>query len=63
MDLNDLDWRTSTYSGGGNCVEAADLPDGGTALRNSRFPDGPVLTFTPAEWEAFLLGVRAGEFG
>ena len=31
-------------------------------MRDSNRPDGPVLAFTPAEWEAFVLGVRDGEF-
>jgi hypothetical protein len=32
------------------------------AMRDSKQPDGPVLIFTPAEWEAFILGVQDGEF-
>jgi len=32
------------------------------AMRDSKRPDGPVLIFTPAEWEAFTLGVQDGEF-
>jgi Domain of unknown function (DUF397) len=36
--------------------------DGRIALRDSTDPDGPVLRFTPAEWEAFVGGVRRGEF-
>lgn len=56
-------WRKSSYSTpSGNCVEAAGLADG-VALRDSRFPDGPALVFTSAEWDAFLGGVRAGRFG
>jgi hypothetical protein len=56
-------WRKSSYSTpSGNCVEAAELT-GGVALRNSRFPDGPALVFTSAEWDAFLCGVRAGSIG
>jgi hypothetical protein len=31
-------------------------------LRNPKNPDGPTLVFTPAEWEAFVAGVRDGEF-
>jgi len=31
-------------------------------LRDAAQPDGPVLVFTPAEWEAFVAGVRDGEF-
>lgn len=58
-----LVWRTSSYSSAsGNCVEIADLPDGGRAVRDSKDPSGPVLRFTPAEWAAFTAGVRDGEF-
>jgi Domain of unknown function (DUF397) len=56
-------WRKSRYSNpSGNCVELADLPAGSVAVRNSRFPDGPALIFTPAEWEAFIGGVKDGDF-
>ena len=56
-------WRKSSYSSpSGNCVEAAELA-GGVELRNSRFPDGPALVFTGAEWDAFLRDVKAGSFG
>jgi Domain of unknown function (DUF397) len=58
-------WMKSSHSGptGGNCVEIAFLPDGDVAMRNSRYPDGPALLFTSAEWTAFLGGARDGEFG
>ena len=29
---------------------------------NSADPDGPKLYFTEAEWDAFVLGVKDGEF-
>lgn len=60
-----LHWRKSSYSGnqGGNCVEIAELPDGGVAVRDSKDPDGPILNFTATEWSAFVAGVRDGEFG
>ncbi len=57
-------WSKSSYSNpSGNCVEAALLTADGVAVRNSRFPDGPALIFTGAEWDAFLRGVKAGDFG
>jgi hypothetical protein len=31
-------------------------------MRDGSKPDGPVLYFTPAEWDAFVAGVRDGEF-
>ncbi|KDA41418.1 DUF397 domain-containing protein [Frankia sp. B2] len=59
-----LHWRKSSYSNGngGNCVEVADLPDGGRAVRDSKDRSGPTLVFTAAEWAAFVAGVRDGEF-
>ncbi|MGW7521126.1 DUF397 domain-containing protein [Streptomyces sp. NPDC054796] len=46
----------------GNCVEVAMLPEGEVAVRNSRFPDGPALVYTHAEMDAFVEGVKNGEF-
>jgi hypothetical protein len=31
-------------------------------MRHSRDPQGPMLSFSHSEWEAFLTGVRDGEF-
>ncbi|MDA8371803.1 MAG: DUF397 domain-containing protein [Nocardiopsaceae bacterium] len=51
-------WRTSSYSGANeNCVEVADLP-GAAAVRDSKHPDTAHLTFSAAEWAAFLRDVR-----
>ncbi len=63
-DSTGLVWRKSSHSGGqgGNCVEVAELPDGGMAVRDSKDQQGPVLRFTAAEWAAFVAGVRDGEF-
>ncbi|MEV4102992.1 DUF397 domain-containing protein [Nonomuraea sp. NPDC049649] len=56
-------WRRSGRCNGASaCVEVAPLADGNVALRDSKQQDGPVLVFTPAEWEAFTAGVRDGEF-
>lgn len=58
-----LTWRKSRQSNpSGNCVEVAELPDGGIAVRNSRHPSGPALIYTRAEIAAFLAGAKAGEF-
>ncbi|MGH3778541.1 MAG: DUF397 domain-containing protein [Pseudonocardiaceae bacterium] len=63
-NLTGAHWRKSSYSNGngGDCVEVADLPDGGRGVRDSKDPTGPALMFTATEWAAFTAGVRAGEF-
>lgn len=65
LDLTDAVWHKSTYSGpDGNCVEVAMVSDGNVAVRDTKDNGcGPVLAFTPGEWDAFLSGVSAGEFG
>jgi Domain of unknown function (DUF397) len=56
-------WRKSSYSTAqSNCVEAASLPDA-VAIRDSKNPDGPKLTFGPADWRSFTASVKAGRFG
>jgi hypothetical protein len=71
MDKSRPTWRKSSHSGAhGHCVEAAVTgrpagAGGGRALsvRDSKDPDGPVLAFTPSQWEAFIAGIKNGEFG
>ncbi|NJP42635.1 DUF397 domain-containing protein [Actinacidiphila epipremni] len=55
-------WRKSSYSNtnGGTCVEVDDANPG--AVRDSKDPHGPVLRFSPAEWQAFVTSVRIGTF-
>ena len=56
-------WRKSLASNPtGSCVEFAALAGGAIAVRNSRHPSGPALIYTRAEVEAFLTGVKNGEF-
>ena len=63
-DLTHAVWHSSTESAtaaSDSAVEVAMLEDG-VALRDSRRPDGDVLFFTPAEWDAFVGGAKDGEF-
>jgi len=54
-------WKKSSFSDSAGCVEIA--REGSlTLVRDSKDPAGPILSFTPHEWIAFLSGVRAGEF-
>jgi hypothetical protein len=62
-ELGEVRWMKSQYSNpNGECVELAALPTGEIAMRNSRFPAGPVLVYTQAEITAFLAGAKDGEF-
>ena len=62
-ELGMVRWvKGSASSAEGNCVELAEAPGGGVAVRNSRFPQGPALIFTRAEVAAMVEGAQAGEF-
>jgi hypothetical protein len=64
VSLDGAVWRRSGQGGAGSAgqVEVAFLDGGYVALRDSRDPTGPVLVFTPAEWDAFVAGAKDGEF-
>jgi Domain of unknown function (DUF397) len=54
-------WKKSTRSGPNGCLEV--LIDGqDITILDSKDQLGPAYRFTPVEWEAFIGGVRAGEF-
>jgi len=52
---DDLAWFKSSYSGseGGNCLEVATTP-ATVHVRDSKTPEGPVLTLSPGTWSVFL---------
>lgn len=53
----------STFCGGGSCVEVARIGDSGDiAVRDSKSPESAPHRFTSDEWDAFVRGVKAGEF-
>ena len=54
-------WRTSSASGGGNCVEVS-FRDESILVRRSHDLDSPILSFTRSEWKAFIMGAVDGEF-
>ncbi|GGN98579.1 DUF397 domain-containing protein [Microbispora bryophytorum] len=55
-------WKSSRSANNCACVEVAVLSDGHVGVRDSKNQDGPALVFTPAEWDAFIGGVKDGEF-
>lgn len=60
-DLTNAQWRKSTRSGGngGECVEVADNLPGVVAVRDSKDPNGPALTFEAAAFVAFVESLKA----
>lgn len=62
-DLKDLSWRKSSFSAGAeNCVEVATANDGGRWLRDTKDRARPAHYFTADEWDAFIKGVKGGQF-
>jgi hypothetical protein len=51
----------SSFSGASGCVLVA-IDGKGVWVRDSKFPRRRPLFFTEVEWDAFLRGVRNGEF-
>jgi hypothetical protein len=63
-DLTGATWRKSSRSNnGGNCVEVADNLPGVIGLRDSKDQTGPVLTFNPTAWAAFVIATKRDAFG
>jgi hypothetical protein len=59
----EVGWRTSSFCGTGTCVEVGGEGDGNVMVRDAKDPHRRVtLTFGPGEWQAFLGGIRNGEF-
>ncbi|MDT3397255.1 DUF397 domain-containing protein [Streptomyces sp. B1866] len=59
-----LDWHRASSAGDdepGPYLEVAAGPDGQIYMRESNDPDTVVVT-TRAKWDAFVKGVKAGEF-
>jgi hypothetical protein len=58
-----MDWAKSSLSqANGSCVEVSGLSTETIRVRDSKNIKGPILQFTPSEWDAFVGGVRKGEF-
>ncbi|MFI9588116.1 DUF397 domain-containing protein [Streptomyces sp. NPDC052236] len=62
LDISGVEWLSAPgTSKDEERVEIAHLPGGAVAMRSSLDPD-TVLRYTEAEWRAFVLGARDGEF-
>lgn len=62
--LTSLMWRKSSRSApnGGECVELAGCDCGGIAVRDSKDPEGPKLSYARADWQAFIRSVKNGRY-
>lgn len=60
--LTGIQWRKSSYSGdqGGDCVEIAEST-ASVAIRDSKYPAGPILTLDPAAFNTFVGWATAAE--
>jgi hypothetical protein len=58
---NSLNWKKSTASESGGCVEVAKT-ESFVHVRDSKNPKGPKLAFPATEWKAFLVGLHGDEF-
>jgi hypothetical protein len=62
LDISGVEWKSAPGTEEHEeRVEIASLPEGAVAMRSSLDP-GTVLRYTEAEWRAFVLGARDGEF-
>lgn len=62
--MSELKWRKSSFSGSDarqECLEVTRGEDGMIYIRESEEP-GVVAVTTPTKWDAFVKGVKAGEF-
>lgn len=57
-----VEYKISTFCNFGDCVEVGRLPGGSVSVRDTKDPERRSLVFTPDEWDAFVKGVKNGEF-
>ena len=58
-----VDYRISSFCRIGDCVEIGQMPGGSVTVRDTKDSERRMaLTFTRGEWDAFVQGVKAGEF-
>lgn len=61
-EFSNARWIRSRGCSTDGCVEVAHLPGGMVAIRDSKDLAKAPHVFDSQEWEAFVLGVRSGDF-
>ncbi len=58
MEITDMNWRKSSYSGNGgsSCIEVAS--DGAVLVRDTTDRTGPVLRFDADAWRRFAETIK-----
>jgi hypothetical protein len=56
----DLNWRVSRTCDSGACVMVA--RDGDSVIFGNTTEPGSIITYTRAEWNEFIAGVKFGDF-
>jgi len=54
--------KSSRSTGNGACVEVKSPATEAVVVRDSKDPQGPVLTFAPEAWSAFVTDVDRGAY-
>jgi len=61
-ELSGLVWRKSSYSASGNCVEVA-IQDEVVHIRDSKNPNGGVLSIPSPSWLEFIQAIQRNYTG
>jgi hypothetical protein len=61
-ETTNLVLKKSSFSFDTNCVEVARTAGGGALIRDTKNRGEATLRFTAGEWDAFIKGVKHGEF-
>ncbi|AIA05378.1 DUF397 domain-containing protein [Streptomyces noursei] len=66
MITDPAQWVKSSYSSpeGGNCLEWSPMsaPSGVVPIRDSKAPEGPVLSFPSSSFSAFIAAIKVNAF-
>ena len=59
--LAELNWQVARECNGGSCIQVATHGEQ-IVIGDSKNPEGPILTYSRTEWDAFSNGIRQGDF-